>query len=160
MKKKLGIIGSILSITILLTLMILSPSAVATTPVDAGDLLSEVQYGTPCTVNADATATGDRNVYFGGGNPVVVTADWILDNDCISGAVHKFRLDITIVGTSTTDYDEVIIGYGIGPKYDTGTLTASVTASPSNQIFIEIYTDVTHGIDFDSASASLTITLV
>jgi hypothetical protein len=43
MVKKFELIGIILSISILLTLIIMSPNVVAATPVNGGDLLSQIQ---------------------------------------------------------------------------------------------------------------------
>ena len=73
MVRKYGLIGTILSISILLTLVILGPNAAAVTYIDGGDLLSQVQKpgGIP---NAEATGSLDIPVPFND-NPVNVSVD-------------------------------------------------------------------------------------
>lgn len=158
MRKKCGLIGTILSISILLTLMILGPNAVAATPVDGGTLLSQVQ-SPGCTTVAVATGTGDQYVPFIN-NPVVVTVAWTLDNQCPHEGYHGFYLNVTNIETDETDEDEDFLGYGAGPQYHTGTLTAQVDGSVNDDIVIYIYVNVAYGMGFDEDDDTFTITLI
>jgi hypothetical protein len=159
MVKKYGLFGTILSISILITMMILGPTAAAATPVDEGDLLSQVQAPL-CTLNPVATGVADHDVTFIS-NPVVVTVDWTIDNQCIGEATHGFFLRITNIGLPPTiDEDEYHSGVHAGPYYDTGTLTAQVDGSVDDEIEIYIYVNVTYGVNFDEDDATWIITLV
>lgn len=156
--KKVGLIGTILSISILLTMIIFGPSAIAATPVDGGDLLSQVQ-SPGCNVVAIASDTVDHDVVFIS-NPIVVTVDWILDKQCTGAGYHDFYLNVTNIDTDETDEDEDYLGSSAGPDYQTGSLTAQVDGSVNDQIVIYIYVNVAYGMNFAEDSDNFTITLI
>ena len=161
MVKKYGLIGTILSISILLTLMILGPNAVAQTDIDGGHLLSQVQLGSPCTTNAVATQGPGASVPFID-NPVVVTVRYNLDNPCSGSSSHYFYLRVTNLDSRPpqTDDDELGLAYPAGPQDGSGTLSAQVdNGQPGHRIEIYIYVNVTHGMSFDDDDETWTITL-
>jgi len=162
-KKKYGLIGTILSISILLALTILGPNAVALTPVDGGDLLSQVKPGgTSVILNAEATIgyTGPVSL-FPGGNPVRVTTDWIIDKQVNGAGGHGFYLRVINLDVPhVMDEDELWIGTTGGPVYETGILQADVDGSPGDQIEIYIYVSVTFGGGFDEDELIWTIDLI
>ena len=163
MEKKYGLFGTILSISILLTLTILGPNAVAGTPVYGGDLLSQVQNTIPPTLVAQANAGPGGSVSLTpGGNPVVVTTDWTIDKQVSGVGFHGFYLRVTnldVTPQEEMDEDELWIGCPGGPVYQTGYLEADVDGSVGDRIEIYIYVNVTFGGGFEEDEKIWTITL-
>ena len=145
MEKKYGLFGTILSISILLTLTIIGPNVVAVTYIKAGDLLSQVQFGG--TTFADANAIPDGDVHFTG-NPVNVSVDWTIYKQINRASHHGFYLDVTNLDTQQTDDDELYIGCTGGPVFETGTMYAEVPGNVNDRIEIYIYVNVTYGMSF------------
>lgn len=157
MRRKYGLIGTILSISILLTLIMLGPSAIAATPIDGGDLLSQVQ-SPGCTISAVASGVGDHDeVYYG--NQVVVTVNWILDKQCTTAGFHGFYLNVTNSNTNEWDDDNDYLGSSSGPDYQTGTLNAGVDGAATDVIIIYIYVNVTYSGRFAEDYNTSVITL-
>ena len=160
MDKKYGLFGTILSISILLTLTILGPNAVAATPVDGGDLLSWVKVGG--SVDAVASGYNNHGVLFNN-NPVEVTTDWTIDKDESGPSYHGFYLRVTNLDVTPEvemDEDKLWIGITSGPVYETGTLDADVNGRIGDHIEIYIYVNVAYGVNFDEDEASWIITLI
>ena len=145
MEKKYALFVTILTISILLTLTIVGPNAVAVTYIKAGDLLSQVQFGG--TTFADANAIPDGDVQYTG-TPVNVSVDWTIDKQLNGAAHHGFYLNVTNTNTEETDDDEVYIGCTGGPVFATGTMYAEVNGSVGHEIVIYIYVNVTYGMSF------------
>jgi len=157
-EKKYGLFGTILSISILLTLTILGPNAVAATPVIGGDLLSQVQVGGITVAEADAYP-GNINFI---NNPVEVTVYWVIDKDASGPSYHGFYLRVTNLDLTPqieTDEDELWIGITSGPVYETGTLDTDVNGRVGDRIEIFIYVNVTNGGNFDWDDDTSIITL-
>jgi len=161
-EKKYGLIGTILSISILLTLTILGPNAVAATPVYGGDLLSQVKPGgTSIILNAVATIGYTGSVSLTpGGTPVRVTTDWTIDKQLNGAGHHGFYLRVINLDVPhVMDEDELWIGTTGGPVYRIGILQAEVDGSAGDQIEIYIYVNVTFGGGFDEDDETWTIDL-
>jgi hypothetical protein len=157
MGKKYGLIGTIMSISILLALMILGPNAVATTPVDGGTLLSQVQ-SPGCIVVAVASAVNDHDEEYNG-NQVEVTVYWTLDKQCTLPGFHGFYLNVTNSNTGDWEDDYDYLGSSAGPDYQTGTLTAGVDGAVPDDIIIYIYVNVTYSGRFAEDNDTAIITL-
>ena len=160
MKKKYGLFGTILSISILLTLTILGPNAAAATDIRGSHLLSEVQAPLG-TTNPVARGLGDIGWTFNG-NPVTVWVDWVINNEMTGPSHHGFYLRVTNLDLTPqieTDEDELWIGITSGPVYETGTLDTDVNGRVGDRIEIFIYVNVTNGGNFDWDDDTSIITL-
>ena len=157
MEKKYALFVTILTISILLTLTIVGPNAVAVTYIKAGDLLSQVQFGG--TTFADANAIPDGDVQYTG-TPVNVSVDWTIDKQLNGAGHHGFYLRVINLDVPhVMDEDELWIGTTGGPVYRIGILQAEVDGSAGDQIEIYIYVNVTFGGGFDEDDETWTIDL-
>jgi hypothetical protein len=139
-------------------MIIFGPRVLAATPVDGGDLLSQVQ-SPGCITVAVATGVGDHEEDYWG-NPVIVTVDWILDKQCSGAGFHGFYLNVTNSNTDEWDDDYDYLGSSSGPDYQTGSLTAQVDGAVNDDIEIYIYVNVTYSGRFAEDDDTSIITLV
>jgi len=154
--RKYGLIGLVLTISMLLTFSTLSPYAAAETPVFEGEMRLTVYPNDAVDADADGNDKGSKFA----DNPVRVIVDVIV-NDAVGGSNYYFYLNITNRETEESDDNEYDWSDQGGPTYIDTTIDAEVDASVGDHIDVYIYCNVTHwpGPNFAEDDHDYTITL-